>query len=643
MRRLITGCLCAGLFAVTASPVSAAAPAPTQFRPCGKLSAILCGRVIVPLDRSGHVPGTISLRVERLGLPGRSRGAVFAIAGGPGQAATPFTEDTAFLFRKVLDGREVVTFDQRGTGRSGLLRCPTLDALGDRTTNASGAAADCAELLGPRRAFYTTRDSVEDLEAVRQAIGIDRITLYGVSYGTKLALAYAAAHPEHVERLVLDSVVDVDGPDPFERDGFAAMPRILRDLCATRCSSFTNNPVNDLTSFVRQLSKGILRGPLVRDDGRVSPARLGRLRLLDILFAGDFDPTLRAALPSAVRSGLQGDPAPILRLAHRGDRVLNEPLTGFSSALFAATVCEEGPLPWSRTTPFDNRLAQASAVLAATPDKALEPFDRATAFYVSEAVELCRLWPQSPTPPTLASGAFPAVPTLILSGQDDLRTPLEVATAVARRLPRATVVSVPNVGHSVLDWPNAICARRALVAFFRDRLIQRCNGAAKLVPVEKLAPTALAQLKPQRGRPVRVGRTLTAVERTLEDTGIQFIGAAFALDVFRPGIGGLRGGTTRFKSYGFALDHVEYVPGVRVSGQLRGDRLSRGFIRVTGAAAASGRMRLRHGVLRGRLGGGRVRLRLPADVLGGDERRGRPRRPPAATDSSPLARLLARG
>ena len=63
--------------------------------------------------------------------------------------------------------------------------------------------------------FYGTRESAEDIESVRHALGVDRIALFGLSYGTKQTLAYAAAHPEHVDRLLLDSTVLPDGPDPL--------------------------------------------------------------------------------------------------------------------------------------------------------------------------------------------------------------------------------------------------------------------------------------------------------------------------------------------------------------------------------------------------------------------------------------------
>jgi pimeloyl-ACP methyl ester carboxylesterase len=97
----------------------------------------------------------------------------------------------------------LVAVDGRGTGGSGPLRCPMLLPA---HLEATAPAAECAKALGPRRDFYGTADHAEDLEAVRAALGYDSVALYGVSYGTELALAYALAHPGRVDRLLLDSV-----------------------------------------------------------------------------------------------------------------------------------------------------------------------------------------------------------------------------------------------------------------------------------------------------------------------------------------------------------------------------------------------------------------------------------------------------
>ena len=87
----------------------------------------------------------------------------------------------------------VLGFDQRGTGRSGVLRCRAIER--DVRLRSTRAGEDCARRLGARRSYYTTADSVADMEAIRRAAGIDRLTLFGISYGTELALAYARAHP----------------------------------------------------------------------------------------------------------------------------------------------------------------------------------------------------------------------------------------------------------------------------------------------------------------------------------------------------------------------------------------------------------------------------------------------------------------
>ena len=320
------------------------------------------------------------------------------------------------------------------------------------------------------------------MEAVRQALGVEQVALYGTSYGTKLALAYAVRYPAHVERLVLDSVLPLDGPDPFTRDIIGATPRVLRALCAESvCDGITSNPVGDVAALVKRLERGPIRGRVVGGDGRGRMRRLGRLRLLRILVDGDLDPSLRAEFPSAVRSADRGDSAPLLRLAHRtliGERV-SEPPEDFSAALYVATTCTDGPLPWARSTlPADrSRLAYRQA--ASTPDAGFYPFDRATGA-ASDTVELCTSWPAPGRQPTGPGGlpglgdlrgALPNVPTLILSGDDDLRTPREGATRVAAQIPRATVVSLPGTGHSALLNDLSLCSNEAVSLFFEDRPI----------------------------------------------------------------------------------------------------------------------------------------------------------------------------
>lgn len=143
-----------------------------------------CARLPVPLDPTGGVPGNVTLHLERMRAKAPTDAPLFLLAGGPGQSATrAFPRDAVReILGPVLRRRDLVVLDQRGTGSSGVLSCPELQRAGALD---GAAAAACAIRLGPGRAFYTTRDSVADIDAVRRSLGYARIALLGVSYGTR--------------------------------------------------------------------------------------------------------------------------------------------------------------------------------------------------------------------------------------------------------------------------------------------------------------------------------------------------------------------------------------------------------------------------------------------------------------------------
>ena len=262
------------------------------------------------------------------------------------------------LFGPILRTRDVIVIDLRGTGDSAVLRCPALERT--QGTSVRAAVGECAATLGPRRAFYTTRDNVADLDAVRAAIGAPQIALYGVSYGSQVALAYARSHPNRVDRLVLESVVPPGGPDPLLRSSFTAAPRVMRSFCAeVGCRSVTRDAGRDLVWLAGRLARRPLRGWTFDAHGLGHRATLTGIDLLDVVLSGDLDPTERAQVPGAVRNALRGDSAPILRLAGQGsDAGLGNDPRAFSAATFTATSCEEDQLPWVRTAAPADRLAQ---------------------------------------------------------------------------------------------------------------------------------------------------------------------------------------------------------------------------------------------------------------------------------------------
>ena len=106
------------------------------------------------------------------------------------------------------------------------------------------------------------------MEAIRAELAVDKLTLFGISYGTELAMAYARAYPQHVERLILDSVVDYDDPDPFFTVGFRAMGPSLKSLCPLRCRYLTPDPGAELGQLVAKLRTQPMRALTYDASGR---------------------------------------------------------------------------------------------------------------------------------------------------------------------------------------------------------------------------------------------------------------------------------------------------------------------------------------------------------------------------------------
>lgn len=415
--------------------------------PCPHVPNATCSTLTVPLDHSGRVPGKLKLQVAVSGPANAPRGVALFLTGGPGQPALPFMASVRSRLAPAVRGYRLVMLDQRGTG-AGALRCPALqraEGASDLAVPQLSAVRDCAARLGPARGFYTTADTVADLDQLRSALGVDRWTLDGVSYGTFVAERYALAHPAHVKRLVLDSVVPQEGINPFQLESIQAVPRVLRSACAEQhCSS---DPVADLAAVVR-----------AHHDG---PKLLDTLVTLSVT-----DPTY-SALPRALSEARAGRPARLDRLVaavRRGDEV---PATFLSQGLHDSTLCEDFPQPWGGPdVPVAKRLAairQATARLSAAD---VYPFDVATATGNGELVT-CEYWPPVSVRFPRSSQDLPKVPVLLLAGEHDLSTPLTWAQSEARHSPDGRLVVVPGAGHSVqMRTPDPV-GRRALIAFLQ--------------------------------------------------------------------------------------------------------------------------------------------------------------------------------
>jgi pimeloyl-ACP methyl ester carboxylesterase len=604
----VSGVLSAGLGATTASAEIPWGACPT--------AGFQCGGLTVPLDRSGGVPGAIDLSLQRVpAATNPNRVAVVPLAGGPGQAALPLAQTFAKVLGPALADRDLLLFDQRGTGASGALSCKALGRRGSIVK----LAESCAEEIGPARGFYRTVDTVADLETLRIAAGYAKLVLFGVSYGTKVAEDYAATYPNNVEALVLDSVVLPEGPDPFQRSTLRDAPRVLRDLCAAKaCKGATDSVQSDLSRLAAKLRKGSLRGKVVLPSGRRTTLSMGQGDLLSILLAGDLNPTLRAELPGSMRAALRGDGAPLLRLAVRSEGLAvglsgrqDVGSGGDSDALFLATTCEEAPFAWTRTAGAEQRYQEITAAARAIPKDQLGPFSPAAAVQ-SGPIGLCLGWPDAspaPAPPP----PLPAVRTLVLDGQMDLRTPMSDAAQIAQRIPGTTVVQVPFTGHSTISSDassDSACTKGAIATFFAGGVPAPCAAGTNPFSPTRLPPTSLEKITAAS----RSRRTVIAAAATVTDAARQIIGDALALEQIPKRVGGLRAGNATVNRNGsFRLNRYQYVPGVIVSGKVDAERTAR--ITIRGGGALSGNLTITAGgAVNGRLGGRKVTIGAAASA-----------------------------
>ncbi len=583
-----------------------------------------CGHLTVPLNPANPAEGEITLAMRRhLSPVGDSKDAVIALAGGPGQSAIPFMEDFTELLGPIVSTRDLIAFDQRGTGLSHPLSCPAFEHL--TSDSPPSAIAICAGQIGPTRGLFTTAQTVADIEAIREAGGYEKLVLYGTSYGTKVAERYAQEYPSHVEALVLDSVVPPSGPEPLEKTTFAAVGRVLRQLCAAgACAHITPAPVRDLARLVRRMGAGSLAERVIDGGGRPHTTYSTSSSLIEILVEGDLDPVLRAEFPAAIRAALRGDTAPLGRLQLRaaGGESESESLAeGFDAPLYYSSVCDEEPFPWNPAASPRTRLREARAALAAQPASAFAPFTAANALALSD-MPACAQWPLTEGAPETDEAPLPNVPTLILSGADDLRTPTANAREVAAQIPDSHLVVVPNTGHSVLGTEPTPCASDALQAMFSGKPIAPCAHAKpprSYLPTP-LPPLRLAEVAPAKGTSGVAGRTLAAVVRTAADFDRQIalslaehLDAEGSLATLSASTGGLRAGWGAIVKGAVVLHAYSYVPGVTVSGTVSAGRAS---LRIGGSAAARGVLHIdTQGALSGVLAGKRVHLRsFPGSV-----------------------------
>jgi pimeloyl-ACP methyl ester carboxylesterase len=431
----------AGIFVASARP-------DPWYVPCPE-ATLTCDGMLVPVDHDGGSHATIWIVYAIHHAAGAPVGTLAIAVGGPGGSGLDASLGTLETLDPDLVRRyDILFFDQRGVGASEGRDCPAAGrtyATSEPGPDAARAFADaCIRESGVDPSTlgrYATRQAAEDLESIRARIGVDRIALYGESYGTELAQAYAAAHPDRVSVLILDGAVDLTRTaNAFWSDAATGFGQVLTDTLAActadpDCHADVADPDTTYDRLLRQYDTaddvsfadpdGVVRTHPLTDAAFESA--------VDVLL---YEPVGRMLIERAVAAFAHDDPVPAARLV---DALGSGEGVGVSSFAYHAITCADYRVSPS-ADPHDIQAVEQAGVAAGITSL------RTDEVYTTQYP--CLFWSYQPSdatrPAPLTTTPFPV---FVLGATADPITPIDQARAIADRLSDGYLIVTTGGSH----------------------------------------------------------------------------------------------------------------------------------------------------------------------------------------------------
>ena len=423
--------------------------------------ASLCGYLPVPLHRDHPDGETINIYFEIYAHsnPGPAESAIVANAGGPALTTTGLRLLWLSVFGTNLDRHDLLLIDDRGRGGSGLIDCEELQ----HGTGASfdQEVADCAAQLGDDASSYGTGDVALDVDAVRAALGYQKLDYYGGSYGGADVSAYATRFGEHLRSVILDSPSGAPSFVPFvQRYSTAAVPREVRLDClrSLTCVVDHPNPDAELDWLIRRIRNKPVQGVAYDANANSVDVDFDEGVLAQIATSPNFGYLNTGELLAAADSLRRGDDLPLLRLGAEG---FTPVVSDFGDPAFisagadGATWCVDNPMPFQWSSSAQLRLNQSALAVSALPPDYFAPFSKAasTGLDIIGDGRDCVFWEEpSPPAPVIPPGAtYPKVPTLAFNSDIDPVLPTELAIPTAALFPESTLLIVKSGMHEPVE------------------------------------------------------------------------------------------------------------------------------------------------------------------------------------------------
>ncbi len=442
--------------------------------------AVQCARLTVPLDYAdpGGATATIGvLRLRATGAPTERIGSLLVNPGGPGGSGMSLAAQFAAGAGGGGDGLprhfDLVGFDPRGVGASQpAIRCRTtaeIDAerldldidpspAGVASTEAEEATFHrrCVERVGTDvLANVGTRDAAHDMDVLRAALGDDRLTYLGYSYGTRLGTEYARQFPLNVRAMVLDGALDPTQSllelNIAQYVGFQQAFDAFATACAAQPSCWLDRPAGQADASYQQLVRPLIAKPLKVGDRTLGypDAVIGTLTAL-------YSSQSWGALDAALTGLRTGDGTVLLSLA---DSYFRRDPGGYANSddAYNVIMCADEP-------PIDD---PAKALEMSRRTRAAAPFlDPGTPPSAARGRDTCAAWPVAPTRTPGAPQVDRLPPVLVISTTGDPATPYANGVSLARQL-HARLLTFEGTQHTVA-LQGVPCVDDAVSAYLTD-------------------------------------------------------------------------------------------------------------------------------------------------------------------------------
>ncbi len=465
-------------------------------------SSLECGYLTVPEQHAVPDGPSIQLAVaivKSITTPAAASDPLVMLQGGPGGSTIDTYIQLIGLGRlnELRMDRDLVLFDQRGTLYSKpALTCPeqlklTEDTIERRVPRdeayrlSLAATSACYERLvaeGVNLAAYDSVENASDIEALRIALGYQQINIYGVSYGTLLALHTMREHPQGIRSVILDAVVPTQ--TNFILEAPRSQDRAFTELFAAcvadqGCNTAYPNLEQVFFDLVAALNREPARVLLTDPETKKSyNAVIDGDTIQSLIFQLLYSTEIIPALPHVIYAMRAGDFSFMQRIAPQilFDRT-------FASGMYESVICAED-------ADFQSSALDVQGIRPQFAEYATEDAEN--------FLQGCQIWNVTPLDPSVDQPVTSTIPTLVLNGRFDPITPPANGIEAARTISPSYVYTFGYSGHGAATTGS--CPESIMRQFLRDP--SRAPDSACIA--DKPAPTfispATVRLAPSLGR-----------------------------------------------------------------------------------------------------------------------------------------------